>query len=246
MSRGKRVFSQAGNGWLVTFADLATLLLALFVLIFSMSSVDSAILQDISSGLDNREARSRGKSGRITENLRLAVDLMADTENLSRQESRLKELLFPPEILPPGHDRGTIDQLVRIFERKEGLMFTLNNALLFMPESSEFTPGGRNILLALAPLPELLPGRISIAGHEEKNSGPDPYLASGRRALAALGVFLGRGHTPARFSVSAYGADRRPDLPEGFENAAEFPQGRLEILWELPRSLPKTGQGVSP
>ena len=240
MAGKTRVFEPSRSHWLITFADMATLLLALFVLIFSMSSVDTAFLESFSAGLDNQEYRNKSRGVQTPERLRLAASLLADTANLRQQENRIKELLFLPEVLPPGLDKGTIDQLVRIFDHKDGVLFMLDNALLFSPGGSELTPAGRALLLSLVPLPDLLPGSISISGHEDPRAaaldglpGQDPYLASSRRALTALGVFLGRGCPPARFSVGAYGWDQAPEIPPGFGPEAGTPAGgRLEILWK--------------
>ena len=239
----KHTFNREHTGWLLTFADMVTLMLALFVLIFSMSSVDNAVLQDISSGLDNQERRSQAKSGRIPENIRLAAAMLIDKENLRQQENRVKDLLFPQELLPPELDKGTVAQYIHIFEHKDGLLFTLDNALLFMTESSELKPGGRAVLAALADLMRIMPGEVNISGHEDPPgaalaSGRDPYLASARHALAALGVFLRRDENPARFSLSAYGPDHQAAMPGTdlytVDMAAPPRDARLEILLKNP------------
>lgn len=53
MRKGKREEGKIGNEWLNTFADLMNLLLCFFVLLFSMSSVDSEKYEAVAASLAN-------------------------------------------------------------------------------------------------------------------------------------------------------------------------------------------------
>ncbi|MDR2050599.1 MAG: hypothetical protein LBQ63_02365 [Deltaproteobacteria bacterium] len=234
MRAAKRSFSSFKPAWLITFADLTTLLLVLFLMIFSMSSLDDSVLRSISSGLDRRKGLP-GEAAQVPERIRLAAQLLLKQEYMEEKESLVKELLFPSESLPPDFDKGTLEDSVRILPHKDGIMFSLDNALLFEPGSSGLRPGGRDLLRNLASLVYILPGEVRLDGHEEAGGsepgagGKDPYQASVARVLAALGVFLNQGHAPARFSVSAYGGDK---APEPFAARPGRMRARLEILFK--------------
>ena len=99
------------------------------------------------------------------------------------------------------------------------------------------------MLAALADLMRIMPGEVNISGHEDPPgaalaSGRDPYLASARHALAALGVFLRRDENPGRFSLSAYGPDHQAAMPGTdlytVDMAAPPRDARLEILLKNP------------
>jgi chemotaxis protein MotB len=230
----KRSFSPSRPIWLLTFADLTTLLLVLFLMIFSMSSLDNFILRSISSGLDTRKGLP-GEAFSMPENIRLAAQLLQERDFTEERESRIRALLFPAESLPPDFDKGTLEDSIRILPRLDGIMFSLDNGLLFEPGSSGLTAEGRNLLRNLAALMYLLPGEVQLCGHEESGGselgadGKDPYQASAARVLTALGVFVHQGHAPELFSVSAYGGDKPPD--PSVTRAGRM-RARIEILFK--------------
>lgn len=225
MARSRREFSQARGAWVITFADLMTLLLALFVLIFSMSSLDSSILMSISAGLQKEKPVEEHGRGEAPQNVRLAAAILAERQQLHEYEGKIKELLFPRELLPPAIDKGTLADSVRIMEVREGIVFILPEEMLFEPGSSRLSPAGLEVVRSLVPLADFLPGPVRISGHARPREGQDAYLASSRHALAVLGVFLNRGFPPSRLSAGAYGAE----LPRLEQDGTMLP-GRVEIL----------------
>lgn len=224
-----RTFEENKSGWLITFADLVTLLLALFVLIFSMSSLDSDVIQSISSSVSRDLPKRDLQRGKITAEIREVAQLIADTGQVHSHEGRIKELLFPRDLLPLGIDKGTLETSLRVEERAEGVAFVLGDNILFGVEGSRVSAAGREILASMAPLFELLDTDVQLLAFY---TGPpvagldDDYAVAGRHALSALGVFINRGLDNGRFSISAYGADRA-----ALESAAPgAPLSRVEVL----------------
>lgn len=224
-----RTFAENKSGWLITFADLVTLLLALFVLVFSMSSLDSAVIQSISSSVSRDLPKRDLNRGKITDEIREVAQLVTDTGLVHSHEGRIKELLFPQDLLPPSIDKGTLDASFRVEERAEGVAFMLGDNILFDGEGSRVSTAGREILVSMAPLFELLPDDVQLIAFY---AGPplagqaDDYDVAGRHALAVLGVFINLEIDNGRFSISAYGADRsalETDAPGA-------PLSRVEIL----------------
>lgn len=227
-------FEENSTGWMITFADLMTLLLTLFVLMFSMSSLDGSITQSISLSVSHEMPKRDLNRGEITESLRESAQLIMEAQDLHQQEARIKELLFPRDLLPPGIDKGTLDTSLRLEERGQGVAFVMHDVLLFEGESSRISEAGRVILNSMAPLMQVLPGDVQLTGFyagPPTADLPDDYAVAGRHALAALGVFINRGVDSGRLSISAYGADR---AYEGLQPGAAA--NRLEILFKSARS----------
>ena len=228
-----RIYEENRDGWLITFADMVTLILALFVLIFSMSSLDSAVVQSISSSVNRDLPKRDSHRGKITEDIRQVAQLLADTGQVHQHEGRIKELLFPRDLLPPGVDKGTLDTSLRVVETGEGVTFVMGNDLLFEGEGSRVSKTGRDILASLMPLCDFLQSEVRISAFYDgppsagpTGAQPDSYASAGRYALAALGVFINQGAELGRFSISAYGGDRA-----GLEaQAGNAPLDRVEIL----------------
>lgn len=224
-----RTYEDKHDGWLITFADMVTLILALFVLLFSMSSLDSAVVQSISSSVSRDMPKRDLNRGEITDDVRQVAQLLADTGQVHQHEGRIKELLFPRDLLPPALDKGTLDTSLRLVESAEGVTFVMAYDILFDSEGSRISQAGRDILASMLPLFELLQSDVRIAafyGGAATKEQADDYAIAGRHALAVLGVFINRGADMARLSVGAYGADRAAAVPQ-LENA---PRDRVEIL----------------
>lgn len=226
-----RTYADNNNGWLVTFADLVTLLLALFVLIFSMSSLDSAIIQSISSSINRDMPKKDLNRGKITEEIREAAQLMLDTGMVHQHEGRIKELLFPRDLLPAGIDKGTLDTSLRVEEQASGVAFVIDNSMLFAGSGSGISTVGRKILSSMARLPDAMQSDVRIsafyAGPVMRDL-PDDYAAAGQYALSVLGVFVEADADLKRFSISAYGADRAglEPVPQGVS------KNRVELLFK--------------
>ncbi len=61
MKRKKKAgSSEGGGGWLVTFSDLMTLLLAFFVLLFSMSSINETKYEALINSIQNALTGTNG------------------------------------------------------------------------------------------------------------------------------------------------------------------------------------------
>lgn len=221
-----------GGLWLITLADLVTLMLAMFVLIFSMSSLDSGMLERISSGIHG----NIGTEGRLDGRIRLVRDMLLDSDAVRQKEERIKDLLFPDDMLPPEVDKGVLKDNVRILGQDGGVAIVLSDKLLFPENSSRLPEPARVILSAVTPLLYALEADIVISGHSDIPTGrseakQDAYILSGKRALAVLDFYLTQGVKNYRFSVSGYGPDRPVDSNDTAESRAK--NRRVEILLKI-------------
>ena len=195
-------------GWMVTFADPMTLLLTFFVLLLSMSSMDRSILHDaVSHFVGDMGLATKKGAGRIPPKFELVQELIENPAELLHNPQRLKDLLFPDDVLPEGMARSTLDQNLQVLARPEGVALVLSDGLLFASGGSELGPDSRRILSEFAKFLASTAMPVNVAGYTDNVPGTqkDNYVLSTERAMAVLGFFLDSGFDPGRFSVSAYG-----------------------------------------
>ncbi len=96
------------------FSDLVTLLLTFFVLLLTMSSMDNAILTRVTLHTADLGLLDKRGSGRVTAKERLVVDLMAKPWQVLDKKQRIKDLLFPDDVLPEELDKSELDKNLEI------------------------------------------------------------------------------------------------------------------------------------
>jgi chemotaxis protein MotB len=232
MAKRERAEPQKPNqGWLVTFGDLVTLLLTFFVLLLTMASMDRNYISSISMFSKNLGFMTYKSSGKVPDRVKFIIERLERPEDLLLDRQRIKDLLFPDEVLPSGIDRSTLDENLDILERDEGVALVLSDKLLFPSGGWELSPAARELLAQVALVLKYMTPPVNVAGFADSTPSRtiDNYTLSGNRALAVLDCFLQEEKLePARFTASAYG----PELPLA-DNATEAGRAknrRVEIL----------------
>jgi chemotaxis protein MotB len=207
--RKKRTEAESpGASWMVTFADLMTLLLSFFVLLLSMSSMDKSILRDVVSHFvgDMGLAPKKG-AGRMTTKFEFMNRIIENPAEALHDPQRIKDLLFPDEVLPESMARSTLDENLQILVRPEGIALVLSDGLLFSVGESALTEDSRKLLSEFAQFLASVTMPVNVAGYTDNIPAgeKDNYVLSSERAVSVLTFFLQQGFDPRRFSVSAYG-----------------------------------------
>lgn len=209
--RKKKDGGGGGAAWLVTFSDLMTLLLTFFVLLLSMSSMDTPLLTRITVTRDEPSPMAHSGRGRVPDRIQMLLEVVQDPATILDKQDRIKDLLFPNEILPRELSPGTLEENLRILAHPEGVVIVLNEGVLFEPGAYALTPVGRGLLDALVIFFHYTTADVNIAGHTdnvEERLGMDNYELSGRRAMSVLEYFLQQQFPAPRFSISGYGPDK--------------------------------------
>ncbi len=230
MARQKRRNEGGGPGWLVTFSDLMTLLLTFFVLLLSMSSMDTTVINRISSYSKSLSLIDFSGAERLSERISLLVPLLRDPRSLLEKKNRIKDLLFPLDVLPKELSVGDLQKNLEILEHPEGVVIVLTSELLFSEGSAELDEKGKKLLDALSPVILAVNADTNISGHTDSvpARGMSNDDLSALRALAALERFLPAGIPPDRFSISGYGAEK-PMFPDTTDEGRRKNR-RVEIL----------------
>jgi len=173
--------------WLVTYADMLTLLLALFIILYSISKADVQRFRKFQEGLQKafhvdvlqgRDANTLGDAGAIVgPDLPTTVNTTSSVEpfvpppsNDDLVAANLREAVR--DVVPAGARGG-----IAVDVRPDGVVISLYGVLLFDPGKTELRPDGRDVLAKLAPRIRDLPYDIRVEGHTD-NVPPDPGYPS--------------------------------------------------------------------
>ena len=248
MSRKRAEAAAAENHerWIVSYADMVTLLFALFVVLYAISdsnprklllvqqSVDRAFSVGVLSG-------DSGSSPIFDAGGGLAPAL---------SEIQAKDLVQVQEKLSAlARDRG-LGSAIQVKQDAEGITISLSDNLLFGPGAAELRPGSQVVLSEVAAVLRTLPNQLRIEGHTDNvpvNNAEFPTnweLSSARattvlRYLAEVG-----GVAPGRMLTAGY-AETRPIADNGtVEGRALNRRADIVIVYptreELERALSGT------
>ena len=164
--RRRRAGAKSGPVWLVTFVDLISLLLAFFVMIFSMSSLSSPDWRAFTAAMSKSEVK---KSVETTQTPPTAVSARAD------RPGRGVDVRYLRRILESGMSRETTLALAVLREDAGKLILSLPGDLFFGAGSASVLESGNAALFALAETLSTLDNRIDLIGH----TAPQPMRGGG-------------------------------------------------------------------
>ncbi len=232
MARKEKASSEGGTaGWLVTFSDLVTLLLTFFVLLLSMSSMDTSVVTRINFFQNDLGFLAPRGAGRVPQRIELLLSLLEDPTEVTNKPERFKDLLFPDDVLPKEINRSVLDQNLEVLKRPDGLVLSLSDRILFRPDSVEVTLPARSILRSIAEMLFYIESAVNIAAFSDPRYDvmtTDPYALSADRSMAILDFFIKNKLKQNRFSISGYGPQSPWPTSTQLENQAAG--SRVEIL----------------
>ena len=226
------------SAWLVTFADLMTLLIVFFVLIITMSVMDTTVITRISPRTASLSPILMSGPGRVPERVHLIEQVLRDPFNVLEKRNRIKDLLFPLDVLPKELSPGELERNLEILAHPEGVVIVLTDSLLFVEGSHNLDSVGKALLDVLIPVILAVNADLNISGHTDPGTveGRDDYELSFMRAAGVLEHFLQARLAPNRFSISGYGPDK--PLFTGDDPESRRKNRRVEILV---KSTPRIG-----
>jgi len=216
--------------WLVTYADMVTLLMVLFIVMFAMSQVDQkkflALKNGLAAGFANSESVLPGADSLLEEAgtqpiapvapqqtpTNLAGASNAAFQNRSDALDEVKKLhKVQDELVEALGQRGLADD-VRTTVDDRGLVISLvSHHVVFRADEAVLTPRGERVVDALGPLLLALPEHLEISGHtnqvkvKPKNYATDWDLSAARAVTVLRRLNEHLGLPTRRLSVAAYG-----------------------------------------
>lgn len=236
MRRRGEFEGENSDRWLMTYADLITLLLAFFVIMYAMSKVDAKKFSQMSEKLQGEFNASAIVPQAATSDLGAGVlrigklKLVAQRlESPSFGQLKHRVSIGPATNIPTssGFDNsGSLDSAQHEFSveiNERGLVIHVLESALFKSGQAEVSSGSRELLDKIANEIGNLPNQIRVEGHTDSlpiNSAqfPSNWELSASRATAVVRYFVERHNLqPQRISALGFG-EHRPlianDTPE--------------------------------
>ncbi|WP_346937707.1 OmpA family protein [uncultured Clostridium sp.] len=222
------------DGWLATYADTVTLLLTFFVLLYSLSTVDSQKLQQIAAAMQSAfsgkadksilEFNSSSGDVPIVGKPQITVENAQENENLEILEDVLTYV-----------KENDLENDVQIYEDEKGLNIQMKDSVLFDTGKAELRPDSKNVLDKVSDLIGKVDNKIIIEGHTDNlpintPAMPNNWHLSSERALSVLDYFLdnNKGLNPKRFSAQGCG-EYKPIAPND-TNEGRAKNRRVNII----------------
>jgi chemotaxis protein MotB len=206
--------SGGGERWLLTYADLITLLVAFFIVMFAGSRADLAKFSALSVSL--KQAFSPGVfvesgSAGVLSAGGAGGDMVVAYAELPPQQ---QDFLKISERLDTFAAQNEMGQQIDVSTSMEGIIISMSGVLLFDSGSSILRPESNKALQTIADLVRPLSNQIRVEGHTDAIPPADPSFASNwelstARALSVLRFLTDKGAIPAaRMAVAGYGEFR--------------------------------------
>ncbi|QJQ94896.1 MULTISPECIES: OmpA family protein [Halomonadaceae] len=199
-----------GESWLISYLDVLTLLITLFVLLLSLAGNGLAEQGQLDSGLSSSVSETDSQSRTQSQDgSQLAGQLAVGLQ--LRQSGLLPQL------------EGRMPSGVSVTQGSEGVTLRIDDNLLFASGQADLTGEGRQVLAGLLETLLAFDGRISVEGHTDNvpistSHFPSNWELSGARAIAVVRYLEQRDIDDSRLRAIGY-ADTQPlesnDTAEG-------------------------------
>lgn len=230
--------------WLVTYADLLTLLMVLFLVLWVISTLDLKKFEQFKSGLGDfgnpaatevqpeggADATSTTEGGDATTTT--AAGANADgTGGGALTEEQLGRLAGS---LQQAIDQAGLGGLVSVDVQQRGLVISVTtDDVLFEAGSAELGPEAAGIIGAIAPQLATMSNSIVVEGYTDRRplrrDGYDNWDLSADRALSVVRLLRDSyGIAPQRLAATGYG-DQHP-VAEGDDEASYAKNRRVQIV----------------
>ncbi|MBU5488391.1 OmpA family protein [Clostridium sp. MSJ-8] len=225
MAKKKKKLKLPESSWIDTYADTITLLMTFFVLLYSMSSVDSAKFQQISQALNSLMTGNDAKTILEYDIYQGEVPLIGgeettttDNENQTGENGESSTYDDVKKFV----DENDLSSIVSIISDKRGVIIQIKDSILFETGQADLKDNSKEVLDKINALIATLPNNIIIEGHTDNvpintYQFPSNYELSGARASRVLRYFVEeKGQDASRFVFQGLG-DTEPLYPNDSE-----------------------------
>ena len=222
---------------MASYMDMVTVLMCLFIVLFSMSTVDQEKYEKLKSSLATGFGETPSETADTAEGVVVPEENVGeDSETLTNMEAaqlEVKDLTALQEELQARLDAVGLGETVRFTTDESGLtMRMVNSEAFFSPDSADLEAQAIQVLDTTAPVIRASDRQVSVEGHTADQPG-DAQLRdwelSSERAVNVVRHLIGNGGaSPDRIEGTGY-AGYRP-ISTGYSPEAMQANRRVDLV----------------
>ncbi len=237
MSSRKRspITQRKPDGWIMTYADMMSLLLTFFILIVSFSTLQQSKFK--------KAAQSLQEAFGILEHPESAIEFKNPVYPDIRKENVDDEVYYEMREIEQVILENGLDQEVQVQVQDNGVLFRIQSPFLFASGQADLKDESRPILQELTVLFRKFPYQVRIEGHTDSlpirsTRYPSNWELSAARAVTVARYFQGLNLPPERIAATGFG-EYHPIADNATAGGREKNR-RVEIFLQLDkRDLPR-------
>ncbi|GAB6098889.1 OmpA family protein [Halanaerocella petrolearia] len=201
MPQDKKDSDDSGSDWMTTYADMVTLLMAFFVMLYSFSSLDANKFQMMVQGLQGKLGVLEG--GKTISQSKM-IEKGLNSPNIS---SRLNNL---QQKVSSYVQENNLQNDINLAIDERGLTIRFSGKVLFDLGRAEIKSDSKEILNQIAGFIKTVPNNVTVEGHTDNlpisnSKFPSNWELSTTRATNVIRYFIEQDDIdPSRLSAAGY------------------------------------------
>ncbi|MCF6270918.1 MAG: OmpA family protein [Melioribacteraceae bacterium] len=142
--------------YLITYADLITLLLALFIILYAISNIDAAKYEKMTTAM-----------GSIFGSEKFKIDVNIPTQLKRGKEVAINPMEFLKSELNEIININELDRSVSIEDNQRGVTIRILDDILFVSGAADLSIRAKEVLSLVASIIKKIPNDIRVEGHTD-------------------------------------------------------------------------------
>ncbi|PSL44552.1 chemotaxis protein MotB [Salsuginibacillus halophilus] len=238
MKRKQKTPEKGSPRWMTTFSDMVLLILVFFVMLFSMSEIETEQFRAIAESFDDRhmfdflpamiERDQPGEDEDVDEDefdeefeeeMDFENEFEEEIESDPADDEELEEMM---EDIDEYLEEEDMQDVISATRDDRGIVLVLQERLLFETGEAELLEAAEPFLSQVGMLLETIPNMVEVEGHTDSRPistfrYPSNWELSGARASSVI-RYIEENHNVSRQRLNAVGyADTRPVAPNDSE-----------------------------
>jgi len=241
IKKSHKIEDPAAPGWMVTYSDLVTNLLCLFVLLFSFAIIDKHKFEQVAQSLRSAFANAgesmleyEGGDSLIDlipldEDVEVNADVEGNIENI--QEDKISNVM---ENIEEMIDEMGLSENIKVIEKENVVIFRVDSLVLFDSGKAEIKDSAKPVIEKMGFILKELNSEIIVQGHADDRPinttlYPSNWELSTRRATNVVRFLAEKCGIDEKLLTATGNAEFRPIAPNDTE-ANRQKNRRIDIV----------------